>query len=33
MEGWDGQSVIADYDADRGELQFSSVEEAVAAER
>jgi ATP-dependent Clp protease ATP-binding subunit ClpB len=29
----DGQSVMVDYDADRGELQFISVEEAVAAER
>jgi ATP-dependent Clp protease ATP-binding subunit ClpB len=29
----DGQSVMVDYDADRGELQFTSVEETVAAER
>jgi ATP-dependent Clp protease ATP-binding subunit ClpA len=27
------QSVMVDYDADRGELQFTSVEETVAAER
>ena len=29
----DRQSVMVDYDADRGELQFTSVEETVAAER
>jgi ATP-dependent Clp protease ATP-binding subunit ClpA len=29
----DGQSVRADYDPERGELQFTSAEEAMAAER
>jgi ATP-dependent Clp protease ATP-binding subunit ClpA len=29
----DGQSMLVDYDPERGELQFTGVEEAVAAER